>query len=363
MEVALHLAFQNLHPNLTDEQMWREELRLAEKVEDLGFDSIWAVEHHFDDYCMCPDNMQLMAYLAAKTSTLKLGLGAVILPWHNPLRVAENLIQLDIVSGGRVLAGFGRGLARMEYGGFMLDMGESRERWDEAAPMVLGALETGVMQGDGKYYPQDPVEIRPRPTRSWKDRLFSVAMSPESEIAAADIGARMMGFVQGPIENHAVGIENWRARYRAVHGVEPGPPVLTDFTYCHEDEGEVKRMAEEYVAKYFLAVVRHYEFMGDHFATTKGYRTYAENQALLAAAGLEAATAAFVNAQMWGTPDQILQRYEDRLDLLGSLSADLIFSYGGMAYDKVEASMALFAREVLPALKKMEMRTPASART
>src|SRR5207249_1218248 len=121
----------------------------------------------------------------------------------------------------------------------------------------------------------------PKPSRQWRDRLFSVAMSPDSELAAADIGARMMGFVQGPIENHVPGIENWRARYRAVHGTEPGPPVLTDFTYCHEDPDVVQRTAEEYVAKYFLSVVRHYEFLGDHFAETKGYKSYAENVALL----------------------------------------------------------------------------------
>lgn len=360
METAVHLACQNLHQNLTDAQMWAEELRLAAQVEDLGFDAIWAVEHHFDDYCMVPDNMQLMAYLAARTSTLKLGLGAVILPWHNPLRVVENLTQLDLTSGGRVLLGFGRGLAKMEYEGFGLDMGESRERWDEAAPMVLAGLETGIVEGAGPFYPQPRVEIRPRPAYTWKDRLFSVAMSPDSELAAGDIGARMMGFVQGPLEHHAVGIENWRSRYRSVWGTEPGAPVLTDFTYCHEDADEARRMAEEYVAKYFLSVVRHYEFMGDHFATTKGYTSYAENMALLQAAGLEAGTQVFVDAQVWGTPDQILARYQERLDVLGSLSADLIFSFGGMAYDTVEASMKLFAREVLPSLRKMEARTPAS---
>jgi hypothetical protein len=101
--------------------------------------------------------------------------------------------------------------------------------------------------------------------------------------------------------------------------------------------------------------------MGDHFATTKGYQTYAENQKLLQAAGLEAATEAFVNGQTWGTPDQILQKYEARRDMLGTVAADTIFSFGGMAYDKVEASMNLFSREVLPSLQKMEMRTPASA--
>jgi alkanesulfonate monooxygenase SsuD/methylene tetrahydromethanopterin reductase-like flavin-dependent oxidoreductase (luciferase family) len=71
-------------------------------AEEHGFDAVWAVEHHFDDYAMCPDNLQLMAYLAARTSRIKLGLGAVILPWNDPLRVVEKVSVLEILAPSRV---------------------------------------------------------------------------------------------------------------------------------------------------------------------------------------------------------------------------------------------------------------------
>ena len=67
--------------------MYQGEIALAVLADELGFDSVWAVEHHFDDYSMCPDNLQLMSYLAGRTSTIKLGTGAVILPWNDPVRV------------------------------------------------------------------------------------------------------------------------------------------------------------------------------------------------------------------------------------------------------------------------------------
>ena len=77
---------------MSDDQAWDEEIRLARLAEELGFDVLWAVEHHFNDYSFCPDNLQLMAYLAALCPNIDLGTAAVILPWNDPLRVAEKMI-------------------------------------------------------------------------------------------------------------------------------------------------------------------------------------------------------------------------------------------------------------------------------
>ena len=86
----------------SDTDVYRDELRLASQAEDLGFDAFWPVEHHFFDYSFCPDNTELLAFLAARTSTIGLGTAAVILPWNDPLRVAERISMLDVLSGGRV---------------------------------------------------------------------------------------------------------------------------------------------------------------------------------------------------------------------------------------------------------------------
>ena len=128
---------------VTDGQVVAEEARLAGLAEGLGFDAVWPVEHHFDDYAFCPDNVVFLAHVAARTSRIGLGTGAVILPWNEPVRVAERISLLDHLSGGRVLFGIGRGLARREYTGFGIDMDESWARFDESARMVLDALETG----------------------------------------------------------------------------------------------------------------------------------------------------------------------------------------------------------------------------
>ena len=112
MDVGFMMLFASYGwENCSDAQTWNEELRLAELAADSGFDVMWSTEHHFEDYSFCPDNVQLMTHLAAKHPHIDVGTAAVILPWHDPLRVAEQVAMLDMLSSGRLRFGMGRGLA------------------------------------------------------------------------------------------------------------------------------------------------------------------------------------------------------------------------------------------------------------
>src|SRR5262249_27650794 len=91
-EHAMHVGYAPLFQTpgnaLPDAEVYRQECRLAEWAEPLGFDSIWSVEHHFTDYTMCPDVLQFLTYMAGKTQHVKLGTMVIVLPWHDPIRVA-----------------------------------------------------------------------------------------------------------------------------------------------------------------------------------------------------------------------------------------------------------------------------------
>jgi alkanesulfonate monooxygenase SsuD/methylene tetrahydromethanopterin reductase-like flavin-dependent oxidoreductase (luciferase family) len=302
---------------------------------------------------MCPDNFEALAWLAPQTNQIKLGLGAAILPWNDPLRVIEKTALLDMLTDGRVMLGLGRGLSRVEYRGFRQDMGESRERFDEAAAMVVRGLETGVIENDGPFYVQPRVEIRPRPSRKFDDRLFSVAMSPETIDAAADLGATMMAFVQMSDEKMLPSLERYRQRLSAKHNRQPNPIVLADLVFCHPDIGYAEEMAHDYIARYFFSVLKHYEFAGEHFADTKGYASYAESARLIREAGLDNAAQAYVEAQVWGTPEKVIERYRQRLERIGPFTANACFCYGGLPFEESEKCMRLFAAEVMPTLRTM----------
>ena len=119
MDVGILMPFaSDGWPGITDGQVYDEELRLAFLADELGFDVAWAAEHHFFGYSFCPDNTQLLAYLAGATSRIDVGTAAVIMPWHDPLRVAERVALLDHVAKGRFRLGVGRGLSRREYAPF-----------------------------------------------------------------------------------------------------------------------------------------------------------------------------------------------------------------------------------------------------
>ena len=194
-----------------------EEIRLARLADELGFDVIWSVEHHFFDYSFCPDNTQLLSYLAPLCTHADLGTAAIILPWNDPLRVAEKVSVLDLLSNGRVRLGLGRGLARREFAAFRGNLDESRERFDEASAMILEALRTGFIEGHGKFYPQPRIEIRPRPERSFEGRTYAVASSEDSIEAAARLKARMLMFADRPWPAASAGD---RALSRAVSAIQ-----------------------------------------------------------------------------------------------------------------------------------------------
>ena len=80
-------------PEMTDAKVYDEEIRLAILADELGYDHLWPVEHHFEDYSFCPDNTVFLAHIAARTKRIKLGTGAVIIPWNDPLRVAEKMVR------------------------------------------------------------------------------------------------------------------------------------------------------------------------------------------------------------------------------------------------------------------------------
>src|SRR3954463_9055342 len=157
-EVSMHVGtaviFQATDPNRTDHQVYESELKLGDLAEPLGFESIWGVEHHFTDYTMCPDVLQLLTYMAARTQRAQLGSMVVVLPWHDPMRAAEEISMLDTISDGRVILGLGRGAGKIEFDGFRLSMDESRPRFVECAEMVLTGLETGYCEYDGAYVKQ-----------------------------------------------------------------------------------------------------------------------------------------------------------------------------------------------------------------
>ena len=355
MRISYNPLHQNWRSQRTARKFIQDEMELLVKAEEFGFDIVLPPEHHFDeDYSACPDNFMTLTYLAGKTERITLGLGAIILPWNDPLRVVERISLLDHLSDGRLMIGFGRGLSKLEYGGFGIPMDESRERFEEAYEMVMRGLLTGVVEGDGKYYKQPRVEVVPKPRPELTEQFFAVGMSPDSAVNAGEYGGELLMFITGKIEDAMPLVNGYREKFQATHGRPAPPPTTTDFVYVHEDADEARKGAELYAGRYYESVVRHYSFSGTHFENTKGYEQYAEGAKALRDAGMEAATQAYLAAQAGiGTPEQILEKYRHRMEVLGPFNPAGAFYYGGMTKEDGERNTRLFSTEVMPELRKM----------
>ena len=353
MHVGMAAVFQNPRKTRTDLEVYRNELRLADLAEPLGFESVWGVEHHFTDYTMCPDVLQFLAYMAGRTERVQLGSMVVVLPWHDPMRVAEEVSMLDNMSGGRLILGLGRGAGKVEFDGFRLSMDESRERFVESARMLLEGLETGTCEHSGRFVNQPKAAIRPAPFKSFRGRTYAAAVSPESVPVMAELGVGMLIIPQKPWAEVAKELDGYRTLYRQVNHAEAPAPISAGWTFCDESAERAHEMARRWIGAYFDTVLEHYQFAGDHLAHTKGYEYYGKMADKIHTYGTDTVVDFFVNLQVWGTPEQCYEKILDIRRRVGNEHYVGVFSYGGMPWAEAERNVRLFAREVMPELQKL----------
>jgi len=355
MHVGHTAIFQNPNQTVSDYQIYREDMAIAKEAADLGFQSVWGIEHHFTDYIMNPNVTQFLAYMAGYHPTIKVGTMVVVLPWYPAIRVAENMAMLDAMSDGRAVFGMGRGLARVEYEGLQLDQNESTDRFIETAQAVLAGLEQGYVEADGRYVKQPRARIRPEPFKSFTGRCYAAAVSPSSAPILAELGIGMLIIPQKPFADHLKDVETHAALYRKVHGGSPPKPIITSYVFCDESPDRAETLARRYIAGYWREVVKHYELLGTHFKDIKNYEHYQQQAATYDEDGV---VDLFLSMQVYGTPEQCYERVRamhETFDICGNVSA---FKFAGMPYEDAQASLRLYAREVMPELKKLGAPAP-----
>src|SRR2546425_9359050 len=139
-------------PGLSHEEVVPRELEQMEWTEELGFDQIWLTEHHFIDYGLAVDPATLATAAASRTRHVRIGLAAAILPFHHPVRLAEQLALVDIISRGRLDVGVGRGNRPVEFAGYGVPQIESRERMDEAVEILVRAWTQERFSYEGRFH-------------------------------------------------------------------------------------------------------------------------------------------------------------------------------------------------------------------
>jgi alkanesulfonate monooxygenase SsuD/methylene tetrahydromethanopterin reductase-like flavin-dependent oxidoreductase (luciferase family) len=340
----------------SDASVVGEHLALGDLAEPLGFDSLFALEHHFTGYAMSPAPAQLLSYFAGRTRRITLGTAVIVLPWHDPVRVAEEIALLDILCGGRCLFGFGRGAASVEYDGFRIPMGEARPRFVEAANIIVKALANDSFEHDGEFFQIRRTAVRPRPISHPERRFYASAVSPDSAEIMAKLGFGVLMVMQNEWAKAAEDIQRYRDIATAA-GHTPRPPIILTNVCCAESRDEAQARAFKYLGQKWQSIDDHYHFSDGHLSTVKGYESYGKMAKTYAkinesAESRQKATDFYVSIQIAGTPQDCLDKIAELQRLTGLDHLVTEYSFGAMPHEKAEVNMRLFADRCLPILQR-----------
>src|SRR3954471_2055517 len=157
-------------------------------MDQAGYDAGWLAEHHFSSFSVCPSVHMMGTMAASRTRRLRIGTAVSLAPFYNPLRLAEEVALLDVLSGGRVNWGAGRGFARVEFENFGVNPDESTSRFHEAVEIVLRAWTEERLSFAGKHFRFDGVEVLPKPMQQPHPPVWMAATSESSLDWAASRG-------------------------------------------------------------------------------------------------------------------------------------------------------------------------------
>lgn len=341
-------------PARSDREVMQEELELVHIADDSGFDSVWTIEHHFTPYTMVTNPLQYLSYLAGITKNVDLGTMVTVLPWHNPVRVAEDTNMLSEFLGDdrEVILGVGRGLGRREFEGLAVDQNESRSRFDESLKILQQLLTTGECTFDGEHFQIKDLRLRPQLQKSLGNNLWCAGGSPESVSIIAEQNVNPLVI---PTTSLDLALKVAKSYVEQRHAAGHGSAVKTKlalWTYVAETEEQAAADAEKYLVEYSESSLRHYELLGSHFKGIKGYETYAAMQDMIAERKDEFMRE-FFYSHPWGTPEKVIARASELAEAFGADELMFVFKYGSMPIELARNSMNLFAKEVMPALKEL----------
>ncbi|HXR34372.1 MAG TPA: LLM class flavin-dependent oxidoreductase [Candidatus Binataceae bacterium] len=319
-------------------------LEQVELLEELGYDAAWFGEHHYSGYSFGNPAMIALA-AASRTKRLRLGTGVSLIPLHHPLRLAEEYAMLDVLSGGRLDYGVGRGFLSYAYDLFNINMAQSHERYHEGVELIIKAWTAeGAFSFDGRFWKLRDYEFFPKPVQKPHPPIFAAgAGTPASFTWAGGLGLDLCTALFGPDKTL---LKNGLKSYRetlASSGYDPAQRTVTSVTqmYCGETKAEALRHGGRYTLNY-------YKF----FASLDSRGSQPSGARALAQARIEDLDAA--NLVLLGDPDDLVPRIADVRDSFG---IDLLLfevAQGGASHKEVVRSLRLFAECVMPKFKEPE---------
>ena len=321
-----------------------EQIELAE---ELGYDEIWLTEHHFSQYGRAAVPA-LAAQAIARTSRIRIGAAIVVLPFHHPIRVAEEWATLDHMSRGRIDVGIGRGNQPAEFKGFGVPMDEAEQRFSESLEILRKAWTEERFSHDGKFWQIPEISVLPKPFTKPHPPLWQAALSDYTVQKVIDRG------INGLIGPYLCPYETLKSNYFDVWHRLRGDSGRTDlrmahneFVYVGESDAEVKADIQDKIMWYIRTAAKIWGER-DRSKVAEQYANYSDILEWLESVTFEEV---YENLGMFGTPDAVAEKVRWMRDEGGVGQLMNFMWFGGIAQDKVLRNMTLFAKEVMPQFK------------
>lgn len=307
----------------------REYVDTCVEAEALGFASSFLVEHHFSGIGQVSASLDVLAWVAARTTTMRLGTAVIVLPWHDPVLLAERAATLDLMSGGRLEFGVGKGYRHSEFAGFSMPYEEREGRFEEALEVIVRAWTSDVrFSHRGRFWHYDDVIVEPPPSQRPHPPIWIAASRPDAIRSVAARGGNLLldQFASTEIigERLALFSAECEARGRRFDPMDVAVArnfyVARDATDAHT---ALARLAQAHAG--LVALSQHPEGRNRSHIT--------------AYAGAPGATEA---SALYGTPDQIAVA----LEALRAVGVRHVLLHGGEFTAK---SIRRFATEIMPA--------------
>lgn len=336
-------------PDDNHSRAYKEMLDQIEYAEELGFDSVWIAEHHSSPFGIIPSPPVALAAIAERTKKMRIGSSVSILTLNNPVRIAEDYAMVDVISGGRLNFGVGRGYQPNEFKNLGVSMENTRERFNEALEIILGLWKNDTFSYNGDHFQIEDAFIRPRPVQD-PPPVFVASMSDDTFKLMAKHGLNPTVNPMFSSEEQALNNLKYARETMLSQGISEDDQDFPYMVMTHlADSVETARQQTEGALDWHFNVLPELISAGQAGNTAGGYENYnkiSENLTGIDFDGLREQGIVKV-----GEPEEMIKFIQMLKDSFGMKQFLTWHRFGGLDDKAVRASMKTFAEEVMPHFK------------
>ena len=330
------------------QQRYADTIAQCQLADSLGFDNAWLAELHFHPtFSITPSPLLLASAVAQTTRHIRLGTAVNLMPLYHPIRLAEEIATLDVISGGRAILGIGRGIIPSHFEGYGVSMEEGRKRFDECLRLIVDAWTKDELDFQGEYYQVRDVGVVPKPLQKPHPPIHVAATGPDTFELVGSMGYNLL--VAPVIAGNQPAVDGAKV-YRemlakAGHDPKKGKLSVTLPIYVSEDRHKTDGVLKDTINSYIKSAQAMLTSPAANRAAAVNPRIARMQEGI----GKLNYEQVLKDNTVIGTPEECVERLNQFQELFGAQEYSGWFNIGGrLPHDVVTKSMQLFAEKVMP---------------